>query len=70
MGIATGEGRISQVSDNLRDRIAAAMYADNAFGLSEYACAELADAVMRELHRDPSREPRSAEKLGLTGDGE
>jgi hypothetical protein len=35
--------------DNLRDRIAAAIYKDNGFGWSRYMCEEAADAVIREL---------------------
>lgn len=45
--------------DDLRTRIAAAIYKDNDFGWSKYMCEEAADAVIAELgleeqsHYDP-----------------
>ena len=45
---------------NLRDRIAAAIYTDNAFGWTEYQCGVAADAVIEELGLQP---------LGLQPDG-
>lgn len=38
------------MSDDLRTRIAAAIYEDTGFGWSRYMCEEAADAVIRELH--------------------
>ena len=37
------------MTDNLRTRIAAAIYTDNAFGWTEYQCGVAADAVIEEL---------------------
>lgn len=37
------------MTDTLRDRIAAAIHQDNAFGWTEYQCGVAADAVMREI---------------------
>ena len=48
------------MSGNLRTRIAAAIYTDNAFGWGKYMCEEAADAVIAELGLQP---------LGLQPDG-
>lgn len=65
------------MTDDIRTRIAAAICTDNPFGWTAYMCEEAADAVIAQLEADYILVPkghtiariRSAEKLGLTGDG-
>ena len=52
LGIAIGEGRVSQVTDNLRDRIAAVIHNNDPRPVSDGPSVQdfhLADAVIREL---------------------